>query len=66
MSKSGLKGEKRINYTSISSIECRKATTMAAGFLQFSIMGAGIGGGWKEAILQGVGISRPNKDPSWV
>ena len=45
MSKRGLKGEKRINFNSISSIECRKATTMAAGFIQFSIMGSGFGGG---------------------
>lgn len=49
MSKNGLNGEKRINYTSISSIECRKATTMAAGFIQFSIMGTGIGGGLNAA-----------------
>ncbi len=49
MSKSGLKGEKRINFSSISSIECRNANTMSAGFLQFSIMGSGVGGGLNAA-----------------
>ena len=46
----GLKGEKRINYASISSIEFKKATKMTAGFLQFSIMGSGVRGGVGAAL----------------
>ena len=49
LSKSGLKGEKRIHYSSILAIECKKATTISAGYLQFSIAGADRAGGLNSA-----------------
>ena len=49
LSMSGAKGEKRINCNSISAVECRKATTMAAGFIQFSIFGSERAGGVTSA-----------------
>ena len=45
LSKSGGKGEKRINYNAISAIEYKKASTVAAGVIQFSIYGSDIGRG---------------------
>jgi len=45
LSKNGAKGEKRILYTAITAIEYKKATTIAPGFIQFSISGADRGGG---------------------
>lgn len=49
LSKNGLKGNKRFNFSSITAIECRKATTMAAGYLQFSIFGSDRSGGLNAA-----------------
>ncbi len=45
LSKSGAKGEKRITYNAISAVEYKKASTMAAGVIQFSIYGSDLGGG---------------------
>ena len=45
LSKSGAKGEKRILYSAITAVEYKKATTIAPGFIQFSISGADRGGG---------------------
>ena len=42
----GLKGEKRIPLTSVTSVQFKRASTMAAGFIQIGILGGneGIGG----------------------
>ena len=45
LSKSGTKGEKRINYNAISAVEYKKATSNSAGVIQFSIYGSDRGGG---------------------
>lgn len=45
LSKSGGKGEKRINYNAISAIEYKKASTVAAGVIQFSLYGSDVGRG---------------------
>lgn len=45
LAKGGAKGEKRILYNSIMAVEYKKATTIAPGFIQFSIPGADRMGG---------------------
>ena len=45
ISKNGGNGEKRINYNAISAIEYKKASTVSAGMIQFSIYGSDVRGG---------------------